>query len=216
MSTVNFDAEKLRLEQARYRTEVWKWIIIAVGAVTSFIVIDVGKLRLEESRAKAEDRRELLSAYLTATESPQPEVWRRKLQLIYNSAQDENTRKWVHLQWNYINDYAELDALYRETLKAASQLVDPDRITEPGRVQARVRYNQLYWADLPFARESTEVSKAMVEFRNQLLIAEGATSNATGLKEWEKLNLQLLQLSRVLKASMPPMELDPTQPKPAG
>ena len=47
------EAEKLRLEQARYRADILKWIVVAVGAVISFAVVDYGKLRLEQFRVQA-------------------------------------------------------------------------------------------------------------------------------------------------------------------
>ena len=38
--TMNVEIEKLRLEQARYRADLLKWVVIAIGAVISFAVID--------------------------------------------------------------------------------------------------------------------------------------------------------------------------------
>ena len=195
--------ERLRLEQARYRADVLKWIIVAVGAVISFAVIDYGNLKLERFRATAENQRELLNAYLKATESPAPEVWKRKLKLIVNSTVDENTTAWAQAELEYINKFAALDALYRETLKVASQLVEPNRLLEPERVQARARFNQLYWADLPYAGESQEVISAMIAFRSQLILAENAGSGIEGRDQWEQLNQDLIRLSGALRESTP-------------
>lgn len=195
------EVEKLRLEQARYRADILKWIVVAVGAVISFAVIDYGRLRLEQFRATAENQRELLNAYLNATDTPEPQVWKRKLTLIVNSTDDEKTIAWANRELEYIDKFAALDALYRETLKVASQLVEPSRLEEPDRVQARARYNQLYWADLPYAGESQDVIDAMIAFRNQLLVAENAGPEAEA--EWEKLNGRLIDLSKALRNSTP-------------
>lgn len=197
---LKLEVEKLRLEQARYRADILKWIIIAIGAVVSFAVIDYGKLQLERFRVSSQNQRELLSAYLKATESPEPDVWKRKLKLIENSSPDVQTKAWAKRELEYINSYAGLDALYRETLKVASQLVEPNRIHEPDRIQARVRYNQLYWADLPYAGESQDVIEAMIAFRNQLIVAESAPDNAS---EWSSLNSKLILLSGALRDSTP-------------
>lgn len=199
----SLELAKLKLEQARYRADVLKWIVVAVGAVISFAVIDYGKLRLEQFKATAENQRELLNAYLRATESPEPDVWKRKLQLIKTVTEDRPTVEWVDKELKYINEYAALDALYRETLKVVSQLVEPSRLAEPERVQARARYNQLYWADLPFAGESQDVITAMIKFRNQLLIAEESGADLNRREEWILLNSKLLDLSNALRESAP-------------
>ena len=107
-----------------------------MGAVISFVVVDVGKLWLEQFRAAAEDRRELLNSYLKATEAPDPEVWKRKLKLILSFSADKDTQSWARRELDYIEEFAELETLYRETLKVASQLVEPSRVNEPERVQA--------------------------------------------------------------------------------
>jgi hypothetical protein len=212
--TMNVEIEKLRLEQARYRSDLLKWVVVAIGAVISFAVIDYGKLRLEQFRATAENQRELLNAYLKSTESPEPDIWRRKLRLIVHSTGDPRTNLWAQAELEYIDNFAELDTLYRETLKVASQLVEPSFINEPDRVRARARYNQLYWADLPYAGESEEVIKAMIAFRNQLIIAETKGVDSEGHKEWEELNRRLIQLSKALRESSPYKTLNSTENKP--
>ena len=213
--TMNLEIEKLRLEQARYRADLLKWVVVAIGAVISFAVIDYGKLRLEQFRATAENQRELLNEYLKSTESPEPDIWRRKLHLIVNSTADTRTTLWAQAELEYINNFAALDTLYRETLKVASQLVEPSRMNEPDRVQARARYNQLYWADLPYAGESQEVIEAMIAFRTQLLVAEEKESRSEGLKEWAELNLRLIRLSEALRKSSPNKTFNPTGNKSA-
>ncbi len=202
-SDSEFESAKFRLEKARYHADVLKWIVVAIGAVISFYVIDYGKLELERVRVKAEIERELLNSYLKATESPEPNIWKRKLSLIVNLSNDDKTKAWAQRELEYINNFAALDALYRETLKVASQLVEPDRVNELGRIQARVRYNQLYWADLPYAGESQQVVSAMINFRTQLIAAEKAGSGPDAKQQWEKLNVHLIVLSRALRESTP-------------
>lgn len=205
---VDVEIEKLRLEQARYKVDILKWVVVAIGAVISFAVIDYGKLRLEQFRATAENQRELLKAYLNATDAPEPEVWKRKLSLILNSTDDGRTIAWAKKELNYIDKFAALDALYRETLKVSSQLVEPSRLNHPERAQARARYNQLYWAELPYAGESSEVINAMVKFRRQLIIAENLGEAAPA--EWETLNRLLINLSTALRSSTPEYTLAPS------
>jgi hypothetical protein len=204
----DLEVQKFRFEQARYRTDILKWIVIAIGAVVSFAVIDYGKLKLEQFRVSADGQRQLLEAYLRATESPQPDVWKRKLHVLENFADDERIRQWAQGELRYIESFAELDTLYRETLRVASQLVEPDRLNDPERIRARVRYNQLYWADLPFARESQAVIKAMIAFRNQLLAAERAP---TDKQAWESVNIRLIELSTALRESTPKQSVRPAQ-----
>ncbi|MNO98105.1 hypothetical protein D3C76_898400 [compost metagenome] len=199
-SATELEAEKFILEKARYRTDLLKGVLIATGAVISFAVIDHGKLKLEQFRVASENQRELLSAYLRATESPDPEVWKRKLNLIINSPSDESAKKWARRELVHINNFAELDSLYRETLKVASQLVDPKQLNERNRISARARYEQLYWADLPYANESEKVELAMIAFRGELIEAE---SNPSAIDKWETLNNYLIELSIALRESTP-------------
>jgi hypothetical protein len=180
--------------------DLLKWVVVAIGAVVSFYVIDYGKLQLERFRATAENQRQLLDAYLKATESTQTDVWKRKLHILENFAADEQMRKWAQTERQFIDDYSELDALYRETLKVASQLVDPTQINDLERARARIRYDQLYWADLVFARESESVEGAMVAFRKQLLLAE---SKPADNEAWRDLSFRLIELSQALRDSKP-------------
>lgn len=196
----DLDVQKVALERSKHRIDLLKWIVVALGAVVSFYVIDYGKLKLEEFKVRAESQRQLLEAYLKATESPEPDVWKRKLHILENFADDDHMRLWAQAELRYIQEFAGLDALYRETLKVASQLVEPNRLAAPERVQARIRYDQLYWADLPYARESQTVESAMVGFRNGLLAAERAP---TDRQAWNELNLLLINLSKALRDSTP-------------
>jgi hypothetical protein len=198
---ISLERARLQLEHTRYRTEFLKWIVIAVGAVVSFMVIDYGKLKLEQFRVTSENQRALLNSYLTATESPQPDVWKRKLHILLNFADDQRIKDWAEAELRYIESFAALDALYRETLKVAAQLVDRGRLNEPERLQARSRFEQLYWGDLPYAGESQQVVSAMIGFRNALIAAESA--GPEGARAWQELSTKLIQLSQALRDSTP-------------
>ena len=207
-SAADLELLKFRLEQSRYRTDVLKWVVIAIGAIISFAVIDYGKLTLERFRVTADSQRQLLQAYLTATESPQPDVWKRKLHILKNFATEERIQVWAQVELAYIEQFAAQDALYRETLKVASQLVEPSLLNDTERIKARVRFNQLYWADLPYARESQAVITAMIAFRDQLIAAESVPSEK---QAWELLNRRIIELSQALRDSTPshPLQLTP-------
>ncbi|MBZ5507224.1 MAG: hypothetical protein LAO78_17330 [Acidobacteriia bacterium] len=205
--SVNQDAlelRKLRLDERRYLADIVKWVIVAIGTVVSFYVIDVGKLNLEKFKASAENQRLLLKEYLTATETVQPEVWKRKLHVLANYSDDPHIRSWSEVQLKYIQDYAEKDALYRETLKVSSQLVHWTSNKDPQRELARTRFEQLYWADLPFAKEDAPVIAGMIEFRRVLLLAEAKPNDPN---RWASLDIALIQLAKALKESQPK---DPT------
>jgi len=199
-SSSDLELLKYQLERSRYRTDILKWVIIAIGAIVSFAVIDYGKLKLEQFQVTANNQRQLLEAYLNATESPQPDVWKRKLHVLENFAGDEGMRQWVQSELKYIENFAALDALYRETLKVASQLIERGKLNNPERVKERARFNQLYWADLPYAGESQAVITAMVRFRNGLETAEQKPEN---IEAWNKLNELLINLSQALRESTP-------------
>ena len=192
----NIEILKFKLERARYRSEIFKWIIIAIGAAVSFWVIDNGKLRLEKARFDSDNQYRLIESYSKATEAAEPEIWKRKLEVLNLFATDQSVRTWLTNKLNYINAFGALDALYRETLKSASQLVDPATVNNPERIKARSRYEQLYWADLPFAGESQEVVRAMIEFRKALVAAEQKPSDSNA---WDELNSKLIELSATFR-----------------
>jgi hypothetical protein len=202
MSDVNdpndVEYQRLKLEKSRFRYDVLKWALVVIGAITSFYVIDLGKLKLEEFRSRAENQRALLQSYLTATESVQPDVWKRKLRVLQSFSSDESIRAWAKEELENLELFAERDALYRETLKVASQLVSEGAMKDPKRIAARARYEQLYWADLPFAKESDAVVRAMVAFRNALIEAEKNPNNAGS---WHNLDIALITLSHTLRDS---------------
>src|SRR5262245_36218721 len=113
-----------------FNFEIAKWIIVALGAVVSFYVIDVGKLRLEEFRSRAENQRSLLTAYLNATEAVQPDVWKRKLRVLQTFSDDARIREWAGQELEYIQNFAALDALYVETMRVAAQLVSRSSVKD--------------------------------------------------------------------------------------
>ncbi|QSQ27553.1 hypothetical protein JY651_22725 [Pyxidicoccus parkwayensis] len=196
----DLDRARLDLERTRTRTDIMKWITAAIGAVASLWMIDYGKLKLERFRVTAENQRQLLEAYLKATESPHPDMWKRKLHVLEHFAADKQMRSWAQAELQYIEEFAGLDVLYRETLKVAAQLSDPNLLKDPERAMARARYNQLYWAELPFAGESEEVKAAMIKFRKKLLLAEQSPEDALS---WKSLSTKLYLLSEALRQSTP-------------
>jgi hypothetical protein len=198
------DLKRLDLERARYKSEIVKWIIAAIGVTVSFYVIDVGKLKLEDQKARNENQRSMLLAYLSATEAVQPDVWKRKLRVLATFSDDSSIREWAGVELKNIEDFAAKDAIYRETLRIASLLVSRTSSVQPAgtseRQVARARFEQLYWADLPFVREDNAVETEMVNYRNSLLAAEGNPANAD---LWENVNRSLIRLSKVLRDSLP-------------
>lgn len=211
ISVADQDVEllKLQLGRQRSRVELAKWVVIAIGAVVSFWVIDYGKLQLERFRTETDHQRQLLSAYLTATETPQPDVWKRKLRILKRISTDQAMKHWATDELKYIEEFAALDALYRETLKVASQLIEPGKLEDPDRKSARVRFNQLYWADLPYAGESLAVASAMFNFRESLMDAEERPTNPN---VWNALNPRLILLSRALRDSTPNQRVESDAP----
>ncbi|HYJ05783.1 MAG TPA: hypothetical protein VEX43_11650 [Chthoniobacterales bacterium] len=185
-----------KLERAKYRSEIFKWISIAIGAAVSFAVIDYGKLRLEQARLASENQLKLIEAYSKATEAADPEIWKRKLDVLKLFATDDSVRDWADRQLSDIKNFAALDALYRETLRTASQIIDPLTVNDPERIKARRRFEQLYWSDLPFAGEPVEVEKAMLTFRTALVATEMLGTDASA---WSSLNGHLIDLSAALR-----------------
>lgn len=189
------ELRRIKLEERRYLADIAKWAIAAIGAVISFYVVDVGRLKLEEFKSHAENQRLLLQAYLTATEAVQPDVWERKLRVINTYADDDRMRSWAARELKNLKDYAAQEALYRETLRVASQLVYKPESKNPDREKARARFEQLYWAELPYVNESDEVKDAMVKFRHVLLEFEAKSADQN------QLDYVLLELSKVLSRS---------------
>jgi hypothetical protein len=153
----HLDDKHYQLEMWKYVADLVKWVIAGIAAVISFYVIDVGKLKLETFKSHADNRRLLLQAYLNATDSVQPDIWKRKLRVLQTYSDDDRIKEWAKREQSFIEMYAEQDALYREALKVASQLAYRSA-TKGQREVARSRFEQLYWADLPYARESPPVA----------------------------------------------------------
>jgi hypothetical protein len=202
----NLEFQKFRLERIRHYTDLAKWVVAAIAAIISFFVIDLGNLRVEQFRATAENQRQLLEAYLNASEAPEPEAWRRKLFVLIKVADDERIRSWAQLELDYIDKYAERAALYRQAPKVASQLINPSRLDQPDRIQARLQFDQLYWVDLPTVKESTPVAGAMKTFRDALVAAEAEPDNKD---LWSRLDGLLYALAKTLRDETPH---DPRRP----
>src|SRR6188474_2738775 len=90
----SLETAKLQLERDRYRAEIVKWIVVAIGAAVSFAVIDYGKLRLEQARLASENQFKFIEAYTKATESAEPEIWKRRLDVLQLFATDDQVRAW--------------------------------------------------------------------------------------------------------------------------
>ena len=170
---------RLDLDRGRFRHEIVKWVIIAVGAAVSFFVIDYGRLQLERFRVSAENERALLDAYLTASETLEPDLWLRKLELIRTLSSDSGLSDWAGREVTYVQECAAKAVIYQETLRVAASLLDPHADADE-LVAARRRFEQLYWADLPYVGEGPGVKKAMIDFRKVLVAAE-TTSPAGAL-----------------------------------
>jgi hypothetical protein len=85
-------------------------------------------------------------------------------------------------------------------VQVAAQLTQRTALGTAERTRARARYEQLYWADLPFAGESAPVIGVMRRFREKLLEAEAAPDDQT---TWNELNTALIELARVLSEETP-------------
>ncbi|GAB4191657.1 MAG: hypothetical protein Tsb002_20570 [Wenzhouxiangellaceae bacterium] len=201
------ELKKISLAKARIRFDLMKWGIIAVGAIISFWVIDYGNLKLEKYRAQSLNERELLISYMDAMGSSAPEVWKRKLNFLLEYSNDQKIRNFANNQLNYINEYAELNALYRETIKIASSLSVKEGLGDNEKRENLLRFEQLYWAELPLAGESEIVSKAMIQYRVRLQKVEAEPNEAIN---WNNLNLAMLELSTAIRSSMPNKLLQPT------
>jgi len=195
------ELKKLDLERSRLRFDVVKWLIVVVGAVVSFWVIDVGRLKLEEFKANSESEKALLDAYLLASETTQPEVWVRKLQVISTLSSDAELRRWAVSQASYVKKCSAKQAIYQETLRTAATLMHPSSQSDSAVMAARARFEELYWADLPYVGESDGVSRAMVSFRNDLIAIENGTGNTASAVT--SLNQDMLELSAKLKLDNP-------------
>ncbi len=187
--------EKLKVERSKAKYELMKWLLLAIGAIISFYVIDIGKLNIERFTAEAANQEKLLNSYLVATESPNPDLWQRKLSLIKHFSKDSAILLWADREVKYINEKAALLALYKETLNVTSILANRQLYGTEEWQNASKRYYQLYWAELPFYGESPSVSSAMIAFKKQL---DQIQTNKE-VEKWEKMDFALIELSSTLR-----------------
>ena len=189
---------RLALDRARFRYEVFKWLIVAIGALGSFYLIDLARLHLEQFRATTENERALLNAYLTASDTVEPEVWVRKLELIQTLSIDPALQGWAGREILYVQSCSAKAVVYQETLRVAASLLDPHAEASE-RATARRRFEQLYWADLPYVHESKDVEQTMVDYRKALVAAE--TDSPAG--SVPDLNVAMIHLSGALRGDDP-------------
>ena len=192
----SLELEKLKIEKIQARNELIKWALIAVGAIISFYIIDLGKLRIEKFTAESTSQENLLNSYLSATDSPDPDLWKRKLSLLQRFSKDTMIISWAQGQEDYINQKAALLALYKETVNVASVVANRQIFDTEDWQKASKRYYQLYWADLPFYEESQPVISAMIDFKSKL----DKIQSKDEAENWAQMNYALISLSRTLKA----------------
>ena len=189
---------RLDLDRARFRYEIVKWLIVAIGAAVSFLIIDYGRLQLERFRVSAENERALLNAYLTASETQDPDLWLRKLALIETLSIDPALKAWAGGEITYVRTCSAKAVIYQETLGVAASLLDPN-IEPAERATARRRFEQLYWADLPYVGEGKPVEDKMIAFRKVLVAAETAAPAG----QMPNLNVAMIDLGTALRDDDP-------------
>jgi len=197
------DYEKLKVERLKARSEIIKWFLIAAGAVISFYVIDVGKLKIEKFTAESGNQERLLNSYLSATESPDPDLWKRKLGLIKQFSKDTAILHWADREEKYINEVSALLALYKETIKVASILANKQISGTTEWSNASSRFYQLYWAELPYYGESQPVISKMIAFKREL---DEIQHNNDRQNDWESMDGALYELSKTLKEESKKLE----------
>lgn len=186
---------EIALENKKLIFAVIKWVIIAIGVVISFWVIDVGKLKLEREKARNLNKQNLLNTYLQATETPNPDLWLRKLRLIKALSDNDmaDMKLWAQKEEKYIKEVSALVVLYQETVKVVSILSNRDQYLSDEWKSARNRFYELYHGDLVFYKESDNVQTAMVQFKHQLEAINPNEDNS-----WDEMDQQLLSLVIVL------------------
>jgi hypothetical protein len=195
---LKLERDKLALERRKLDLELYKWIVVAIGAVISFAVVDFGKLKIEEFRETSKHERELLSSYLKAIESPKPEIWKRKLQFIKSFTKDDNILAWAKEQLTFFGNLGTKESLYGEALETARKLSGPGTRDE----KLWTRFEELYWSELPFVGESSDMVNAMVRFRKALVSAHAAPE-IDSEEEWSQVKRALIQLTRTVKSELP-------------
>ncbi|GAA3653695.1 hypothetical protein [Flavivirga jejuensis] len=179
-----------------------KWVVAAIGAVATFFVIDIGKLKLEKYKAKTQKEQSLLNSYLQATETPDPDLWLRKLRLIKIFSTDSHILEWASGEEKFIKEQSALIELYRETVKVTSILANRNTYNTPDWIEASKRYYQLYWADLPYYGESQPVISTMIEFKKKFDKIE----NDSDVEQWRAMNIALIKLAKTLKEETKKLE----------
>jgi hypothetical protein len=203
---LKLEKDKLALERRKLDLELYKWIIVAIGAVISFAVVDFGKLQVERFRETSKHERELLSSYLTAIESPKPEIWKRKLHFINSFSKDAKILAWVEDELAFFGNLGSKESLYEEALETAKKLSRPGARDE----KQWTRFEELYWSELPFVGESSAMVNAMVRFRKVLISAHAAPEN-DDKNEWSQVKQALIQLTQTVKNELPNEQSQSTQ-----
>jgi len=145
--------QKLKTEKFKSIIEISKWIVISIGAIISFLIIDVGNLKIEEFKADSIHEENLLNSYLESTKTTNPDLWTRKLRLIREFSTDTAIINWAGKEEEYIKNKAALLVLYKETIRIGSILANRNLYQTAEWMNASKRYYQLYWAELPFYGE---------------------------------------------------------------
>ena len=176
-----------------------KWVIVGVCAIVSFVVIDVGRLNIENAKFEAERRQKLLESYLASTETSDPLVWRRKLQIVSRLG-DYDMCAFAVAQLQFIDEHEARNSLYREAVALAGQLIDTQIYGQPEWYQRKSRLNQLYYGELPLARLNNEVRAAMENYFEKLKAAEDHHPSTDG---WKDAGMALAELSKTVAKDMP-------------
>ena len=182
--------------------ELLKWAVAAFGAMVSFFIIDLGRLNLEKYKTKTQKEQSLLNSYLLATETPDPDLWLRKLRLIKMFSTDSQILEWASGEEKFIKEQSALIELYKETVKVTSILANRKTYNTPDWIEASKRYYQLYWADLPYYGESQPVISTMMEFKKQFDKIE----NDRTTEQWEAMNIALIELAETLREETKKLE----------
>ena len=106
---------------------------------------------------------------------------------------------------NTLSSLPPRESLYLEAVKVAKVLAR----RAPRDEDAWKRFEELYWSELPLAKESLAMESAMVGFRQSVINAQEAPRENDN-KEWGAVNKALLHLSRVVSAEVPNKTIQPT------
>ncbi len=194
--------QKLKNEKFKSIVEIIKWGLISIGAIVSFLIIDIGNLNIEKFRADSSHEESLLNSYLESTKTANPDLWRRKLRFISKFSSDTIVTKWAITEEEYVKNKAGLLALYKETVGVCSILANRSLYDTEEWRKASKRYYQLYWAELPFYGETQPVISAMINFKLHL----EEITNTTELEKWQNMDVALIKLSNILKKESKTLE----------